>query len=98
MTGVTIFDHSSIKMPLGILAGVNAAQTTALEGVDRDDTSLKALRVSKGLGRYSGLTYTVPSLPLPVPGPEIGGGALAIVMNDTTTPPAGGAINFIMGP
>jgi len=98
MAGVTIFDHSAVRLPLGILAAVNPNFADGLEGVNREAHFLKALRVSKGLARYVGSTYTVPSLPLPIPEPILSGGSHSFVMNDLTTPPSGGSLNFVMGP
>lgn len=59
----TLFDPSSISLPLGILSGMTVS--IANSNACATTTRIHGLRTLKGLARYQNPTYTVPTFPLP---------------------------------
>jgi hypothetical protein len=61
----TIFDAYTAALPLTVLAGMDDALTAYSADAAPSGTRVKGIRLTNNSARYTGSSYTVPSLPLP---------------------------------
>ena len=61
----TIFNAHSAGLPLTVLGGTDDALTAYSADAAPTETRVKAIRLTNGVARYTGSSYTVPTLPLP---------------------------------